>query len=158
MVGFIFGLIGLIILLLIAKALFKASRGMWGMVLIALSKLLYVINSFFLGVMSLVVTYGLLESVTKYAIGIGIVVGLTVMGLLFQYGHSTKNPKLEYVLHIVFGLADGAFVGYLIDKIVLPKHFNPVPTVYTVSVYVASIIAMVVLSFFEKKAEDYYDE
>ena len=152
----ILGIIGLAFMFFAIRFLYKLIKGLFKSSLILFSKMMYLLNTLSIGLLAFVGIYTLLETRVKYSIFIGLTVGLIVFGVINYYGHSYENPKLTYILHVLFGIADGVFVGNMIKDLWLEKHFEIVPSVYTLSVYIFSIIAMVVLSFYERRSASYY--
>lgn len=155
---FILGIIGLAFMFFVIRFLYRLVKGLFKSSLVLFSRMMYFLNTLFIGMAAFAGVYALLETRVKHPIIIGLIVGLLTFGIINYYGHSFENPKLEYALHVAFGIIDGAFIGTMIKNLWLEKHFETVPSVYTVSVYVLSIIVMVVLSFYERRNTSYYIE
>lgn len=160
MVGSVDGLINIAVFVFFGLIVFKLVKSLFKTCFVFISKIMYFVNTIIASACVFAVSYTFLLQVVKFGHPViaSVIIAIIAAGFISYFGHSTDYPKLEYFIHVVFGIIDGIYVGCFINELLIPKLFTSAPKIYTAVAYIASVILMVVISFSEKHSADYYIE
>lgn len=123
--------------------------------LINLSKMMFFLNTVAICGAISVILYGWYFH--KFHWGVSLAIFFVLLGIVNSFAHDIDHPIIGKIIHIVYGIADGLGIAYLITKYLLKMDFS----IYNNKVmltYAISVLTMIILSHFEKKSSNYYVE